>query len=110
MIEFNQVSKSFDGKLALDRVSLVLPEGETSVLLGTSGSGKSTILRLLAGLITPDSGHITVRGDQAEAVEPAAVQKIHGVDHQRDVRGVLAHGVGKVLVGDDGVLGEDRSP
>lgn len=78
MIEFNQVSKSFDGKLALDRVSLVLPEGETSVLLGTSGSGKSTILRLLAGLITPDSGHITVRGDQLNSDSLAAFRKRFG--------------------------------
>lgn len=62
------VSKEFlasDGKpfLALDDVSIEVCEGELVALLGTSGSGKSTILRLLAGLLEPTSGHVTYRGE-----------------------------------------------
>ncbi len=62
------VSKEFlasDGKpfLALDDVSIEVSEGELVALLGTSGSGKSTILRLLAGLLEPTNGRVTYRGE-----------------------------------------------
>ena len=62
MIEFDQVYKSFDGKPALEDISLRMEQGKTSVLLGTSGSGKSTILRLITGLIYPDQGKILIHG------------------------------------------------
>lgn len=62
MIEFHQVSKSFDGKPVLKNIELNLAAGQTHVLLGSSGCGKSTLLRLLMGLIWPDSGEIRLSG------------------------------------------------
>lgn len=64
MIVLDNVSKSFDGgqSYALRDVSLTIEEGETFVLLGSSGSGKTTILRLISRLIEPTSGQITLDG------------------------------------------------
>ena len=59
---FSAVSKAFDGHVALDGVDLALDAGRTTAVIGQSGSGKSTVLKLLAGLIRPDSGTITVDG------------------------------------------------
>ncbi len=64
MIVLDNVSKSFDGgqNYALRDVSLTIEEGETFVLLGSSGSGKTTILRLISRLIEPTAGQITLDG------------------------------------------------
>jgi phospholipid/cholesterol/gamma-HCH transport system ATP-binding protein len=62
MIEFKSVSLSFDGRQILENISFTLKAGETMVILGGSGSGKTTILRLILGLIHPDSGDILIEG------------------------------------------------
>ena len=64
MIALRHVSKRFDGRVALDDVSLTVEAGVTHVLLGSTGSGKSTILKIILGLIRPDTGDVRV--------EPAA--------------------------------------
>lgn len=61
-IIFDDVSISFEGLSVLDGVSFELKRGETKVLFGIAGSGKSTILKLCLGLLKPDSGHIYVLG------------------------------------------------
>ncbi len=58
MIEFVKVSKSFDGKYVLKDFSVTFSDGEFVCLLGASGCGKTTILRLASGLSLPDSGEI----------------------------------------------------
>lgn len=58
MIEIKNLSKSFNGAPVLQNFSLSIKQGEIAVLLGSSGSGKSTILRLVVGLERPDSGQI----------------------------------------------------
>lgn len=60
------LSKWFGSEQVLDDVSFSIGEGESLVLLGHSGSGKSTTLRLIAGLETPDSGEIFLRGRHIE--------------------------------------------
>jgi phospholipid/cholesterol/gamma-HCH transport system ATP-binding protein len=60
MIGFRNVFYSIDGRPILEDVSLNVVQGETVVVLGPSGSGKSTALRLLLGLVQPDSGGILV--------------------------------------------------
>jgi len=50
----------------LDELNLDLPEGETTSLVGRSGTGKSTLLSLIAGLMRPDSGHIYIGGQQLD--------------------------------------------
>ena len=60
MIEFREVSKSFGDKKVLQRLSLGIYRGETLVVLGRSGSGKSVMLKILLGLIQPDAGQVIV--------------------------------------------------
>jgi phospholipid/cholesterol/gamma-HCH transport system ATP-binding protein len=61
-IVFEDVAISFEGPPVLDGISFELKRGETKVLLGVAGSGKSTILKLCLGLIKPDRGHIYALG------------------------------------------------
>jgi phospholipid/cholesterol/gamma-HCH transport system ATP-binding protein len=61
-IIFEDVSISFEDAPVLDGVSFELRRGETKVVLGVAGSGKSTILKLCLGLLKPDRGHIYVLG------------------------------------------------
>src|SRR3982750_457160 len=56
------VSKSFRGTRVLEDVSFDVAEGEALVLLGASGSGKTTILRIIAGLEEPDTGRVILHG------------------------------------------------
>lgn len=63
MLKLKNVSKCFEGKLALNRLSMEINEGEFLVLAGPSGCGKSTLLRLLAGLEPVTDGEIWFHGD-----------------------------------------------
>src|ERR1700733_3833454 len=63
VIHFDDVHIAFDANQVLRGVSFRLPLGETKALFGVAGSGKSTILKLAIGLIKPDSGRITVLGN-----------------------------------------------
>lgn len=58
MVEFKSVSKTFAQKVALDSIDLKANRDKTTVLLGTSGCGKSTILKLIGGLISPNRGQV----------------------------------------------------
>ena len=63
VIEFKDVSLSFDDNAILNNISFVVRRGETRIILGRSGGGKSTIIRLILGLIKPDSGRILIDGE-----------------------------------------------
>ncbi|MBP1932372.1 ABC transporter ATP-binding protein [Ammoniphilus resinae] len=65
MIEFKQVSKRYGTKHALKEVSFSLPTGKVIGIIGENGSGKSTTLKLIAGLAKPSSGEILVNGKAA---------------------------------------------
>ena len=60
MIEAKNVSKSFSDILAVDNVSVTIREGAVFGMIGTNGAGKSTFLRMLAGVLAPDAGTITI--------------------------------------------------
>lgn len=62
MIELRHVYKAFGSRQILRDVNLSIEDGETMVVLGASGSGKSTILKLIIGLIRPDEGEVLVDG------------------------------------------------
>lgn len=62
MIELKHVYKSFGDRHILRDVNLSIQDGETMVILGASGSGKSTILKLIIGLLKPDAGEVFVNG------------------------------------------------
>jgi sulfate transport system ATP-binding protein len=69
-ITVQRVSKRFGTFVAVDDVSLTVPDGELTALLGPSGSGKSTLLRIIAGLETPDAGNIRLGDRDVTTVPP----------------------------------------
>ena len=62
MIKINHLRKSFGSKVVLKEINLDIPEGSTTVILGLSGQGKSTIIKHIVGLLKPDRGQIIVDG------------------------------------------------
>lgn len=63
MIELVDVVKGFDGKKVIDGLSLAIPEGKITAIIGLSGEGKSVLLKLMIGLLHPESGKILVDGE-----------------------------------------------
>ena len=59
-IEIKNISKSFDGKIILDNLSITINKGELVALIGPSGTGKTTLLNIMANTITPDSGQVLI--------------------------------------------------
>jgi len=60
MIDIKNLTKTFGNKRVLDNISLTIQEGKTTVILGLSGAGKSTIIKHIVRLLTPDSGSIII--------------------------------------------------
>ena len=76
MIEIDHLSKSFDGVIVVDDVSLTINDGEIVVIVGTSGSGKTTLLRMINRLIEPSAGTVRIDGVDTRA------QKVHELRRQ----------------------------
>lgn len=72
-IVFEDVAIEFEGKRVLDGISFELARGETKMLLGVAGSGKSTILKMALGLVEPDRGRIVVLGYEVSSMEEQAL-------------------------------------
>ena len=70
IIKIEHLNKSFDGQEVLNDINLEIKKGEFVTLLGPSGCGKTTILRLIAGFLTPDSGTITMNGKDLSKLPP----------------------------------------
>jgi phospholipid/cholesterol/gamma-HCH transport system ATP-binding protein len=68
IIVFDGVWLAFDDKVILRNVSFTLQTGHTKIFLGASGAGKSTILRLILGLLKPDQGRIFVNGEEVDSM------------------------------------------
>ena len=76
-IVVENVCKRFGDFVALDDVSLNVRDGSLTALLGPSGGGKSTLLRVIAGLEEPDTGTVVINGEDATAV-PARKRGVGG--------------------------------
>lgn len=72
-IQVQYVTKSYGKTVALDDVSFSIPCGERYALLGPNGAGKSTTLRLLVGLLKPDTGQITIDGHEPFSTEAKTI-------------------------------------
>lgn len=68
LIELRGVTKAFDGRVILDDIDLTIYQGDAVAIIGPSGTGKSTTLRLISGLDLPDSGEIYVQGHRREGL------------------------------------------
>ncbi len=75
-IEFRDVHLSFDDKKILNGVSFTVRRGETKLILGRSGGGKSTTIRLILGLLKPDSGQILVDGEDITHYTEAEMMQV----------------------------------
>jgi spermidine/putrescine ABC transporter ATP-binding subunit len=69
-VQLRDITKTFDRHLAVDHIDLTIHEGEFVTLLGASGSGKTTCLRIIAGFTKPDSGRLRLGGEDATNVPP----------------------------------------
>src|SRR3954468_24085381 len=78
MIEVQQLTKTFQQTVAVSNVSFTVKEGETMVLLGTSGSGKTTTLRMINRLTDPSSGNIYVNGTSVITQPPEILRRSIG--------------------------------
>jgi phospholipid/cholesterol/gamma-HCH transport system ATP-binding protein len=77
-LELRHVSLAFDDKVVLRDVSFTLLPGHTKLILGASGSGKSTILKLILGLLKPDAGEVLVHGERVDQLEERELLRVRG--------------------------------
>ena len=75
-VAFDHVSLAFDGHVVLRDVSLTVPTGGMSILLGGSGAGKSVVLKLILGLMKPDAGAILVNGERIDTMSEAQLMRV----------------------------------
>ncbi len=89
MIALTDVSKSFGGRRVLERVSLTLPAGSVTALVGRSGAGKTTLARILLGLEAPDAGRV----DGLDGIKRAAVfQEDRLIEHMSALQNLVLVG------------------
>ena len=84
-IEFRDVLLAFDDRIVLNRLNFKVMKGETKIILGGSGGGKSTIIKLVLGLLKPDEGRVLVDGEDItdyNEVQMMAVRKKIGMVFQ----------------------------
>jgi phospholipid/cholesterol/gamma-HCH transport system ATP-binding protein len=75
-IEFRDVYLAFDDRVVLDGISFTVRKGETKIVLGGSGTGKSTIINLVLGLLKPDSGQIFIDGEEITDFDEPEMMRI----------------------------------
>ena len=70
ILSLENIEKSFDGDNVLKNISLDIGRGEFVTLFGSSGCGKTTKIRIIAGLLTPDSGKVVLNGKDITMLAP----------------------------------------
>jgi phospholipid/cholesterol/gamma-HCH transport system ATP-binding protein len=76
VVVFDQVQLAFDDKVVLRNISFTLLKGHTKIILGASGSGKSTILKIITGLLRADSGVVWVNGSRVDQLSERELMKV----------------------------------
>ncbi|HMB55881.1 MAG TPA: ABC transporter ATP-binding protein [Arenimonas sp.] len=77
-LSFEKIAFAYDGRPAVSDISLAIPAGQTIALVGGTGGGKSTLLKLLLRFIDPDHGRILLDGIDIAALDPAALRRVIG--------------------------------
>lgn len=75
-VVFDRVSMAFDNNVVLNEISFSVRPGHMTMLLGASGSGKSVVLRLILGLLKPDSGTILVNGERVDTMSETQLMRV----------------------------------
>jgi osmoprotectant transport system ATP-binding protein len=89
VIELREVTKRFGARAAVDGLSLEVPRGECLVLLGGSGSGKTTTLKMVNRLVEPDEGCVLVNGGDVRALPPHVLRR--GIGYAFQQVGLFPH-------------------
>ena len=89
MIEAIELTKKYQGLPAVNRISFEVAEGETLGLVGTSGCGKSTTLKMLNRLIEPTSGRVVIAGEDARQIQPEKLRR--GMGYAIQNTGLFPH-------------------
>jgi osmoprotectant transport system ATP-binding protein len=90
MIEFKSVSKLYpDGTHAVEDFSVVIPSRQTTVFVGSSGCGKTTLLRMINRMVDPTSGAIEIDGENIQKTEPVHLRR--GIGYVMQNSGLLPH-------------------
>jgi osmoprotectant transport system ATP-binding protein len=90
MIEFKSVSKLYpDGTHAVDNFSVVIPSRQTTVFVGSSGCGKTTLLRMINRMVDTSSGEIEIDGENIAKTEPVHLRR--GIGYVMQNSGLLPH-------------------
>jgi osmoprotectant transport system ATP-binding protein len=90
MIEFRSVSKQFpDGTVAVDKFSLTIPSRRTTVLVGSSGCGKTTLLRMINRMVEPTEGHVLIDDDDVASLDPVKLRR--SIGYVMQTSGLLPH-------------------
>jgi phospholipid/cholesterol/gamma-HCH transport system ATP-binding protein len=77
-VEFEHVSFAFDEQVVLRDVTFIIPKGTMTIVLGESGVGKSTMLKLILGLLKPDEGAIRVNGERVDTMDERELIRVRG--------------------------------
>jgi phospholipid/cholesterol/gamma-HCH transport system ATP-binding protein len=75
-VAFDHVALAFDDNVVLQDVSFVVPAGHMTILIGASGAGKSVVLKLILGLLKPDSGTIRLNGERTDTMSEAQMMRM----------------------------------
>lgn len=89
IIRFEGASKSFGGQMVLKNLSLDVAPGEFLTIIGRSGCGKTTALRLVNGLLSPDTGRVLVQGKDVAQTDPVALRR--GIGYAIQSVGLFPH-------------------
>jgi ABC-type uncharacterized transport system ATPase subunit len=102
LLQIANLSKSFPGVKANDNISIEVNKGEIVALLGENGAGKSTLVKSVFGLVKPDSGTITIKGEVIEPGDTAAAIR-HGIGmvHQHFQLVPVMSVVENIILGDE---------
>ena len=89
MLEVSNLTVAYGGVVALDQVSLSVPEGSITAVLGANGAGKTTLVRTISGLVKPRHGSVLLGDTQLVGRTPEAIARL-GVGHVPEGHGIIS--------------------